>query len=87
MRANRKATAWVSPLRAVMTILKRIPRVLSPQLLSTLARMGHGDELVLAGALWCVGHRDHAPYDCVTSGGGPGLPAQPGVLILHLLCL
>jgi L-fucose mutarotase len=33
-----------------MTILKRIPRVISPDLLHVLARMGHGDELVLAGA-------------------------------------
>lgn len=29
-------------LRAEMTILKGIPRVLPPQLLYTLARMGHG---------------------------------------------
>lgn len=28
-----------------MVILKGIPRLLSPQLLSVLARMGHGDEI------------------------------------------
>ena len=31
-----------------MVILKGIPRILSPQLLNVLARMGHGDEIVLA---------------------------------------
>ena len=31
-------------------MLKNIPRVLSPELLSVLARMGHGDEIVLADA-------------------------------------
>ena len=33
-----------------MTILKGVPRVLSPELLCALARMGHGDFLVLADA-------------------------------------
>lgn len=33
-----------------MTILKRIPRIISPQLLHTLARMGHGDTILLADA-------------------------------------
>jgi L-fucose mutarotase len=33
-----------------MTILKGIPRVITPELLAILARMGHGDELVLADA-------------------------------------
>lgn len=33
-----------------MVILRGIPRILSPQLLNTLARMGHGDEIVLADA-------------------------------------
>ena len=28
-----------------MVVLKGIPRILSPQLLSVLARMGHGDEI------------------------------------------
>lgn len=28
-----------------MVILKNVPRILSPQLLSVLARMGHGDEI------------------------------------------
>jgi L-fucose mutarotase len=33
-----------------MTILKRVPRIINPQLLYTLARMGHGDVLVVADA-------------------------------------
>ena len=33
-----------------MVILKGIPRILSPSLLTVLARMGHGDEIVLADA-------------------------------------
>lgn len=33
-----------------MVMLKNIPRILSPDLLSVLARMGHGDEIVLADA-------------------------------------
>ena len=31
-----------------MVMLKNIPRILSPELLSVLARMGHGDEIILA---------------------------------------
>ena len=33
-----------------MTILKGIPKVITPRLLFALARMGHGDEIVLADA-------------------------------------
>jgi L-fucose mutarotase len=33
-----------------MTILKGIPKLINPQLLSALARMGHGDEIVFADA-------------------------------------
>ncbi|EDL17905.1 RIKEN cDNA 1810014F10, isoform CRA_h [Mus musculus] len=33
-----------------MVALKGIPKVLSPELLFALARMGHGDEIVLADA-------------------------------------
>ena len=33
-----------------MTILKGIPRIINPTLLSALARMGHGDEIVFADA-------------------------------------
>ncbi|KAH0508016.1 Fucose mutarotase [Microtus ochrogaster] len=33
-----------------MVVLKGIPKVLSPELLFALARMGHGDEIVLADA-------------------------------------
>jgi len=32
-----------------MTILKGVPRIIPPRLLYTIARMGHGDELVIAG--------------------------------------
>ena len=31
--------------QVAMVILKLIPRILSPELLSVLARMGHGDEI------------------------------------------
>lgn len=33
-----------------MGLLRRIPRLLSPDLLAVLARMGHGDEVLLADA-------------------------------------
>ncbi|XP_078589311.1 fucose mutarotase-like isoform X3 [Branchiostoma floridae x Branchiostoma japonicum] len=33
-----------------MVVLKGIPRILSPELLFVLARMGHGDEIVFADA-------------------------------------
>ncbi|XP_004625610.2 fucose mutarotase [Octodon degus] len=33
-----------------MVVLKGVPELLSPELLYTLARMGHGDEIVLADA-------------------------------------
>ena len=33
-----------------MVMLKNIPRILSPELLSVLARMGHGDQIILADA-------------------------------------
>lgn len=35
----------------MMVILKGIPRLLSPQLLSVLARMGHGDEIGTPAAM------------------------------------
>ena len=35
-----------------MVILKLIPRILSPELLSVLARMGHGDEIGEAGEVF-----------------------------------
>lgn len=41
-----------------MTILKRIPKVLSPRLLHVLASMGHGDEIVLAGASGAIENSD-----------------------------
>ena len=33
-----------------MGVLKGVPRILSPDLLRTLAAMGHGDEIVFADA-------------------------------------
>ena len=33
-----------------MVMLKNIPKILSPDLLSVLARMGHGDEIILSDA-------------------------------------
>ena len=42
------------------TMLKGIPAVLSPQLLSILARMGHGDELVIADANFPSASVSHA---------------------------
>merc|ERR1712137_1269776 len=35
---------------SIMTMLKKIPRAISPDLLKVLASMGHGDEIVLADA-------------------------------------
>src|SRR5262245_8012546 len=58
-RAERTSIAYhaVSPLYIVgvlpcwrTTMLKRISPLLSPELLYTIAQMGHGDELVLADA-------------------------------------
>ena len=37
-------------LKIKMVMLKNIPKIMSPELLSVLARMGHGDEIVLADA-------------------------------------
>ena len=39
---------WLDFGGKTMVVLKGIPRILSPQLLNVLARMGHGDEIVLA---------------------------------------
>ena len=36
-----------------MVILKNIPRILSPELLSVLARMGHGDTIGKTVAFSC----------------------------------
>lgn len=42
-----------------MVVLKLIPRILSPELLSVLARMGHGDEIGEGGEVYihsCLEH-------------------------------
>jgi len=50
-----------------MTVLKRIPKVLSPRLLHVLASMGHGDEIVLAGASGPIENSDVVwTKDCLT---------------------
>ena len=53
-----------------MVVLKRIPRILSPQLLSTLARMGHGDEILLADA--------NFPSSCISKQGNVELIRADG---------
>jgi hypothetical protein len=51
-----------------MTVLKRIPKVLSPRLLHILASMGHGDEIVLAGTVQKVGFEEAS--DLLSGGRG-----------------
>ena len=58
-----------------MVILKTIPRILSPELLSVLARMGHGDEIVLADA--------NFPSASV-SKAGPELVSKQNYIIIQL---
>ncbi|KAM9324972.1 fucose mutarotase [Gastrophryne carolinensis] len=59
-----------------MVILKGIPAVLSPELLYALARMGHGDEIVLADA--------NFPVSSI-SRSGPELIRADGIGIPRLL--
>ena len=59
-----------------MVVLKGVPRILSPELLSVLARMGHGDEIVLADA--------NFPSDSVCTNG-PELIRASGHKIPPLL--
>ncbi|XP_077310974.1 fucose mutarotase isoform X1 [Lithobates pipiens] len=59
-----------------MVVLKGIPSVLSPELLYTLARMGHGDEIVLADA--------NFPVSSI-SRSGPELIRADGLGIPRLL--
>ena len=44
-----------------MVVLKGIPRLLSPQLLSALARMGHGDEIGISPASITPHDTAHCP--------------------------
>ncbi|XP_074655006.1 fucose mutarotase-like [Tubulanus polymorphus] len=57
--------------------LKGIPMLLSPELLYTLARMGHGDEMVLADA--------HFPTSNVCKEGGAVEIRADGLCIPELL--
>ncbi|MBN3294919.1 FUCM mutarotase, partial [Amia calva] len=59
-----------------MVVLKGIPSILSPGLLYTLAKMGHGDELVLADANFPV---------CSTCQCGPTEVRADGLRIPELL--
>uniref|UniRef100_A0A8C5Q965 Fucose mutarotase n=1 Tax=Leptobrachium leishanense TaxID=445787 RepID=A0A8C5Q965_9ANUR len=59
-----------------MVVLKGIPSVLSPELLYALARMGHGDEIVLADANFPASS---------TSKAGPELIRADGLGIPTLL--
>ncbi|XP_053548144.1 fucose mutarotase [Bombina bombina] len=59
-----------------MVVLKGIPSVLSPELLYVLARMGHGDEIVLADANFPA---------CSTHRAGPELIRADGLGIPKLL--
>ncbi|XP_056387196.1 fucose mutarotase isoform X3 [Hyla sarda] len=59
-----------------MVVLKGVPSVLSPELLYVLARMGHGDEIVLADA--------NFPASSI-SRSGPELVRADGLEIPRLL--
>jgi len=62
-----------------MTVLKRIPKVLSPRLLHVLASMGHGDEIVLAGTLQKAGFEEASNF---LSGGRDGVARAVCVMSL-----
>lgn len=65
------------------TILKRIPRIISPQLLSTLARMGHGDILVLADANFpAASVAAHTPGGLINCDGSDGVTLLRAVMTL-----
>ena len=53
-----------------MVVLKGVPRILSPQLLNVLARMGHGDEIVLADANFPAASVCRWVWSIFTSGCG-----------------
>ncbi|XP_063290012.1 fucose mutarotase [Pelobates fuscus] len=52
-----------------MVILKGIPSVLSPELLYALARMGHGDEIVLADANFPASSTSQAGPELIRADG------------------
>ncbi|XP_065882697.1 fucose mutarotase-like [Dysidea avara] len=68
-----------------MVILKNIPRILSPELLSVLSRMGHGDTIVLADANFPSASVCKQGPELVRADGH-GIPALLGA-ILKLLPL
>ncbi|XP_077992326.1 fucose mutarotase-like [Glandiceps talaboti] len=54
-----------------MVVLKGVPRIISPELLNVLARMGHGDELVLADAYFPTSSIcRHGPQEVRADGHG-----------------
>ncbi|XP_075697940.1 fucose mutarotase isoform X3 [Rhinoderma darwinii] len=52
-----------------MVVLKGVPSVLSPELLYVLARMGHGDEIVLADANFPVSSISRSGPELVRADG------------------
>merc|ERR1712189_114470 len=71
--------------RNKMVVLKNIPRILSPELLSVLARMGHGDEIVLADANFPSASVAKAGPELVRADGH-GIPGLlKGILFLFPL--
>ncbi|KAM3912928.1 fucose mutarotase isoform 1-T1 [Leptodactylus fuscus] len=68
-----------------MVVLKGVPSVLSPELLYVLARMGHGDEIVLADANFPVTSISRSGPELVRADG-LGIPKLLEA-ILHLLPL
>uniref|UniRef100_A0A7M5X668 L-fucose mutarotase n=1 Tax=Clytia hemisphaerica TaxID=252671 RepID=A0A7M5X668_9CNID len=65
-----------------MVMLKNIPRVLSPDLLSVLARMGHGDEIVLADANFPSASTAKAGPELIRADGHGCMEILKGVLKL-----
>ena len=54
-----------------MVVLKCIPRILSPQLLSVLARMGHGDEIGEPRACLCRLTSDRTAFTVLADANFP----------------
>ena len=63
-----------------MTILKNIPRIIPAKLLSVLARMGHGDTIVLADANFPA-----ASVAAMTPGGLINCDGVDGVTMLRAI--
>ncbi|XP_070539671.1 fucose mutarotase-like [Ptychodera flava] len=54
-----------------MVVLRGVPRIVSPELLDALARMGHGDEIVLADAYFPTSSIcQHGPKEIRADGHG-----------------